>query len=354
MVTNTLSIGSPETFFFDFSEGISNIHIEEPNNYDIQHHFQKALEPYKNKPITLLLSGGLDSQFAFNVFNRYCEDVKCVTFRFMWDDSVVNPGDVVSSKIFADHMGADHTYVDFDLRDFIEDNHVLDFSKQYYFNSPQIATHAKCISSISNDSTFVIGGEVPIFGYFNGQCFPPGYKSKKGVTGMRIEQDKDLYKRRYVPWLNFAKQNNIDLIVDPMFMSREILFLSYYHNMRVLKKYNELPYMINDKKFRYDIYDYKIKYYKAFDWAEYKIPFRKETGFELLRIHYMKQKGDLDEFNKRYRVPLWRHNERTEWYNKRQYQLAPKYNNFESIMETFNNFVNGKDIKNSNSIVADI
>ena len=196
MDTKTLTIGSPETFSFDFKEGVSNVFINEPNNYDIQHHFQKALAPYKDKPITLLLSGGIDSQFAFNVFNRYCKNVKCVTMRLMWDDSVVNPGDVVSSKIFADHVGANHTYVDFDVRDFIDDNHVLDFAKQYYFNSPQIATHAKFILDNNDGSTFVSGGEFPFLGYFNKQCYPPGYKPKNPSLDMRIEQDK-IYTNEY-------------------------------------------------------------------------------------------------------------------------------------------------------------
>jgi|11_taG_2_1085331.scaffolds.fasta_scaffold00058_21 hypothetical protein len=354
MATNALSFGDSKSFSFDFSEGVSNVYIQEPTNYDIQHHFKKALEPYKDKPITLLLSGGIDSQFAFNVFNRYCNNVKCITFRFMWDDSVVNPGDVVSSKIFADHMGADHTYVDFDLRDFIEDNHVLDFAKEYYFNSPQIATQAKCILDNLDDSTFVIGGEAQHIGYFDGKCYPPGYKPNPVSTDMRIEQDKDLYKRRYVPWLNFANKNNIDLIVDPFYMSSEILYLAYYNNMRVIKQYHEMPYMLNDKMFRYDQYDYKIKYYKAFDWAEYKVPFRKETGFELLRIHYMKQSGNLDYFNTLYRKPLVKYNELTDWYNKRQYQLAPKFHNFEPLLEIFNDYVKDKDIQNSNRIGTDI
>ena len=354
MVTNTLSIGSPETYFFDFSEGISNIHIEEPNNYDIQHHFQKALEPYKNKPITLLLSGGLDSQFAFNVFNRYCEDVKCVTFRFMWDDSVVNPGDVVSSKIFADHMGADHTYIDFNIKEFLEDKQVLNFAKKYYFNSPQLASHAKCILDNRDDSHFVLGTEITPVGYFEGKCYVPGYKPKNPSNKMRIEQDKDLYKRRYIPWLNFAQTENIDLTVDPFYLSPEILYLAYYHNMRVLKKHNHMPYMYNNKKFKYNLYDYKVQFYKSFDWAEYKVPLKKETGFEVLRLEYMKNHGSLDSFNLMLRKPLQDHCERTDWYNKRQYQLAPKYHGVDDLLAMFNEYIKDKDIKDSNTISIDI
>ena len=69
MVTNTLTLGTPNSLSFDFSDGVSNIFIKEPNNYDILYHFQKALKPYKNKPVTLLLSGGIDSQFTYNVYS---------------------------------------------------------------------------------------------------------------------------------------------------------------------------------------------------------------------------------------------------------------------------------------------
>lgn len=354
MVTNTLTFGTPNTISFDFADGISNVFMEEPKNFDILHHFQKALKPYKDKPVTVLLSGGIDSQFAYNLYSRFCNNVKCVTFRLMWDDSVVNPGDVVSSKIFADHMGADHTYIDFDLKDFVEQEHVLTFAKKYYFNSPQIATHAKCILDNNDGSHFVLGTEIQPVGYFDHSCYVPGYKPKNPDGNMRIEQDKDLYKRRYIPWLNFCNQEDVDLCVDPFYMSPEILYLAFYHNMRVLKQTNTMPYMYNNKKFKYNMYDYKVQYYKAFDWAEYKVPFRKETGFELVRLEYMKNGGSLDAFNIKFRKPLWDYNERTDWYNKRQYQLAPKFHGVDNMLSVFNNYIQDKEIGDSNTISIDI
>ncbi len=51
---------------------------------------------------------------------------------------------------------------------------------------------------------------------------------------------------------------------------------------------------------------------------------------------------------------LDKYNELTDWYNKRQYQLAPKFHNFEPLLEIFNDYVKDKDIQNSNRIGTDI
>jgi hypothetical protein len=140
-----------ESFYIDLSTDISKP-ILQPIDYAIRD-ANYILDVYP-KPISIFLSGGIDSQAMVDAFVRTgrVDEFDVVIFEF---EKEFNDYDVQWAKDFCKNFKIKFRIERFDVVEFHE-KEILDWGVRYKNNSPHILTQIKMISLLSG--TTVLGG----------------------------------------------------------------------------------------------------------------------------------------------------------------------------------------------------
>lgn len=290
------NVGSPTTVSFDLSKVSVDLVISESSR-DI--HECWGEEFVKHPRVTVMLSGGLDSQFSALLAKRHCEDVDAAIFHFVWDNTVINAHDVLAAQRFAVEHNIPIQNIEIDVKHCL-DNELERICKNYISASPQIAVHLYCVEKISDTwdqtRTLLMGGEVPLIACDGGSLVMPAYRNKDGkITDKTVDVT---YAKSLLPFAILSSQKNIDIIRDPFCMSPEIFYLAYAHNADVFERSKKVV-DIGDF-LRTEITDYKQAYYELL--VDGLMPqLLKRTGFELLRYAMAVRSGTYDRFDKVYR-----------------------------------------------------
>lgn len=263
--------------------------------------------------ITVALSGGLDSQFSANVAKKYADSASAVTFRYMWGDSVVNGQDIATAQKLCELLGMDHVIEDFDLQPLL-DRELRDYMQNYRSMSPHISTQLAAIKNSQHiQGTLLMGGEIPLAG----QDEQGNIKmiNVPGVQGNNLNAVRTYFVfTHYAPFEYLHIHNGIDVIRDPFWLSPEILYSAYMHNLTVMQQHKCVHHIVNIDALKSSTMQYKIKYYTSVDDDfVFLPPMHKQTGFEPLNMYLASQTGNYDEFDLRYRHPLMKNIFSTDW-----------------------------------------
>lgn len=137
-------------FIIDYSAARSHTTLTKP--IDIAHEDCWTIYKTMPKPITLMVSGGVDSQaMAYAFKTSGVPDVRYVWARY---NDGLNDHDFETSSFYAEH-GIDVEVMDFDVIGFHE-NELLEWAKTYRNNSPHILTHCRIASLL--EGTVVSSG----------------------------------------------------------------------------------------------------------------------------------------------------------------------------------------------------
>lgn len=285
-----LAHGSNPAVCVDMCNYSTSMSIKHPVNHNIHDHW--AAEFSKVNHITVLLSGGVDSQFSALLAKTHCPNTQAVVFNFIWDHTVINADDVCAASRFAAYHKIPLQHIDIDIKHCLN-KELSRICEKYACISPQIACHLYAIEQLTKESipntVFIMGTEYYCMPVKNGKLFLPGYKNQS--FGHKIST-------YMLPYMILAKELGIQLIRDPFAMTPEILFLAHTHNATVFKEAG--IYFESKNRIRTMGHDYKVAYYN------YLIdglipPMIKRTGFELLKLYFASETGVYDEFNRRYR-----------------------------------------------------
>ena len=139
-------------FIIDYSAARSHPTLTNP--IDIAHEDCWTIYETMPKPITLMVSGGVDSQaMAYAFETSGVPDVRYVWARY---NDGLNDHDFETSSFYTDH-GIDVEVMDFDVIGFHE-NELLEWATTYRNNSPHILTHCRIASLL--EGTVVSSGTV--------------------------------------------------------------------------------------------------------------------------------------------------------------------------------------------------
>ncbi len=251
--------------------------------------------------ITVLLSGGIDSQFSALLAKKVCSDVNAVIFQFVWDHTVVNAQDVVTAVRFAQAHDIVYTTVDVDIKNCL-DNHLLRIAKQYLCQSPQIAVQLFCIEQImdtwDHDRTMMLGSEIPMVYAQQNTLAMPKYRTSAGFVDNACVET--LITKSLLPFMCIAHIYDIKMIRDPFSTSPQALYLGHIHNAQVFSQRNAVIEVGHGLK--REITHYKEHYYDLL-LPGMMPPLLKRTGFELLRYSMAVESGVYNQFDRVYRVP---------------------------------------------------
>lgn len=291
------TVGSTTTVSFDLKKNQIDLWIEESSR-DLHACWH---EEFCNHPsVTVMLSGGLDSQFSALLAKKHCVDVDAVIFEFVWDKTVINAHDVLAARRFADLHNIPALNVEIDVKDCLS-NDLDRICKNYICISPQVAVHVRCveklIASWDHSKTLLMGGEVPLVAGNNGLVVMPSYRSKD--LNIVRESVNVPFAKSLLPFCMLSAEHNINIIRDPLCMTPEIFFLAHCHNAAVFQHKGKV--IDAGDLLRTEITDYKLAYYELL--VDGLMPqMLKRTGFELLRYWMAVHSGVYNQFDKTYRA----------------------------------------------------
>lgn len=307
MTSNILKYGAVDIDYNSLSYTFS---FNKPARMDIYENFKSFFKDTEHA--TVLLSGGLDSQFVANVVSKYAKSSSYVTFAYLWDGVVMNCDDIISAQRFAQCMGVTTKIVDVELYDFLHDMPGLKkMGTEFGTSSPQLLSLMYAIreNMCHLKGTIVKGGERPGL-YLNNDnnisfLSMTSADPKIRVRGAdaQIIHDHQTYSRYIIPFAKFSQQHEIDMVSDLFLSSPELFYLGYLQHKVVF----EQDKFISESKHDYttlSMYYDKVCYYKTFKDFQYYFPLGKRTGFENLQRHLASQTGNYDEFDKCFRKPL--------------------------------------------------
>jgi hypothetical protein len=315
MENTTIEIGNTTTVELDFIAGSTAIHLSKPSQPNLMNLFEEQLASLEK--VTVCLSGGLDSQFSANLAKKFCKDVNAVCFRFMWDDNVINSDDVVTAQQFADKIDLELHYEDIDIKEHLT-NASAEYTRKYTTVSPQISVQLAAIKkSKFNDRTLMLGGDAPtvaVTKHFDQVYLQrKTYYNEDGKTTGTNTSAPNFYYAFSAPFSILEQTHGLHIIKDPFLLTPEILYAGYYQNKYVIESFGEVMLVKNNAKTNAD--KYKENYYKSFEDFEYVFPIAKRTGFENLKLHLASVTGNFDEFDEKYRQPLYSVAQECTWFN---------------------------------------
>jgi hypothetical protein len=303
MDSQIVTLGDPTTLSVDYASGEAHLYMEKPSA-DIHTLFEREFSKYDH--ITVLLSGGLDSQFSANLAKRYAKSMNAVCFRFIWDGRVINATDIVNAQEFATVIGIDLDYEDFDLS-YHYDNEQLEYLTHYRVYSPQLSAYIAAIKQSKHImGTVLMGGEAPMVFMDNDEPRLVGKFYNSDDRLMSFGQISSMYLSHYAPFTFLDVLNGIPVIRDPFMMSPEIMYAAYAQNAKVITENSSAHFTHTSENvdtLQINTQVYKTMYYKSFGF-DYVVPLNKRTGFESLRFHLACVTGNYDEYEKRYRRPI--------------------------------------------------
>ena len=316
MDNTLLSIGNTTTLELDYESGTSKLILAKPNEPNLMNLFKEQLSSLNG--VTVCLSGGLDSQFTANLAKHFCKDVNAVCFRFIWEGNVINSDDVLTATQFAELIDLDLHFEDIDAKDHLENN-LAEYTRRYRTMSPQISLQLAAIkNSKFNDRVLMLGGEAPtvaVSADFNNVFLSrKPYITKEGTLQDGIgSSSPNFYFNFSAPFTLLEQEHGMHIIKDPFLLTPEILYAGYYQNKYAIESFGKIIEVTTGVKTNLEIY--KQMYYKSFEEFEYIFPISKRTGFENLKFHLASLTGNYDEFDERYRIPLYGVARETTWYN---------------------------------------
>lgn len=271
-------------------------------------------EYYSNKGhITVALSGGLDSQFSANIAKKYADSASAVTFRYMWQGSVVNGQDVATAQKLCELLEMDHIIEDFDIEPVLNTG-LQEYMHHYRSLSPHITVQMAAIKNSDHiDGTLLLGGEFPVVSKLSDHYHVgiPDVAEHLDNRGSFI-QPTNFYFTHYAPFHYLHIHNGIDMIRDPLFVSPQIMYAGIMHNIAVINNNNTVYHAqagIKNSSLQYK----KLYYSSVCEDFVFIMPLHKHTGFEMLNMHLASQTGNYDEFDLRYRQPLLKNAFNTDW-----------------------------------------
>lgn len=315
------------TVILDYDYGAVTINMEDPGH----NHIMKLWEEYfKNVPeVTVLLSGGLDSQFSLFLAEKFCKKVNAITFQYNWDHDIINASDVLLADKLCKKLNIDHSIHEIDVKTFLE-NDLEDFARTYKCPSPQLCVHLYGISTSNIDGPMLMGGDIPYIGVFNDKVLS-SYKFYKEIDES-VRRSTFSYFKFYVgPYEVYNEIHGTSILKDPFILTPEIYFLSTKRNLDVLSKDN----IILDQNFttkKVSFERYKIQYYKTFEF-EFLYPLKKRTGFENVKTHLASKTGVYNQFDINYRYPILDIAHREKWFGKMGSNFNP--NDLETMLKLY-------------------
>lgn len=306
MTSNILKYGAVD---IDYSSLSYTFSFNKPSRMDIHENFKSFFKDTEHA--TVLLSGGLDSQFVANVVSKHAKSSSYVTFAYLWDGVVMNSDDIISAQRFAELLGVTTKIIDVELYEFLNDMPGLKkMATEVGTSSPQLMSLMYAIRENMCDlkGTIIKGGERPGL-YLNNENnisflgMTSADPKIRQTEGMAAIHDHQTYSKYILPFVRFSQQNEIDMICDMFLSSPELFYLGYLQNKYMF----EQDKFISESKYNYSTYSMyyeKVCYYKTFENFVYYFPLGKRTGFENLQHHLASNTGNYDEFDKRYRKPL--------------------------------------------------
>jgi len=227
----------------------------------------KSLQPNLGNNVVVSLSGGIDSQTVCLSLKNNEIDFTAVTM-VMQDD--FNWPDVNSARKFCNKHGIRHIEIPVDPIPFLKSK-LHDYADKYQCPSPQFNLHFyfyELVLDKINPSCLILGGNQPIY-------------STTDWTYMYTVAQKS--------WINFKKENNINMIGEFQMYSLDfcLLFMLTYAQI------NENSYENKCQMYRHAGFDISPQYDKL-------------TGFERLKSYFNKTVNGHGVFNRMFRVPLER------------------------------------------------
>jgi hypothetical protein len=310
MTSNILKYGAVD---IDYNRLSYTFSFNKPSRMDIQENFKSFFKDTEHA--TVLLSGGLDSQFVANIVAKYVKSSSYVTFAYLWDGVVMNSDDIISAQRFAELLGVTTKIVDVELHEFLNDIPGLKkMGMEVGTSSPQLMSLMYAIRENMCDlkGTIVKGGERPglyvdnenNISFLGMTSADPKMRQTEAMPTIQSTiHDHQTYSKYTLPFVRFSQQNEIDMICDMFLASPELFYLGYLQNNVMF----EQDKFISESKYDYTTYSMyyeKVCYYKTFENFVYYFPLGKRTGFENLQHHLASHTGNYDEFDKRYRKPL--------------------------------------------------
>lgn len=303
MDSQIVTIGNPTTLSVDYLNGEANIYLEK-NTADIHTLFEREFRDLGH--ITVLLSGGIDSQFSAALAKKYASSMHALCFRFVWEGKVINATDIINAQEFAKAQHIDLVFEDFDLSYHYE-NEQVEYLTHYRVYSPQLSAYISAIKKSNNiTGTVLMGGEAPLIVMDGDQ---PRISGKHYTVNNKLQMFgslPSLYLSHYAPFAFLDILNGVDIIRDPFLMSPEILYAAYMQNISVMSEYKHAHFTPESGKvnrLQGNAQKYKQMYYSSFGF-ELLEPLNKRTGFESLRFHLACVTGRYDEYEHRYRLPI--------------------------------------------------
>jgi len=194
-------------------------------------------------PYTLMCSGGEDSQAMLWAWKLSGVPFNVVSVRYVSAGVFFNEHDLVTLCEFVEKNKIDVQYYDFDIIDFLENDH-HDVATKFDCGSPQISTYIK-MTELVKTGTII----------FSGNYITNSTQTKTGVVNWIL-----LSMHRYSL---FLKETNADRQLIPFF---------FLHHPKLA--YGFQPHIIRHK------YDAYVK--NGFE----IILVKKQTGFEKVKNHY--------------------------------------------------------------------
>lgn len=313
MDAQIVTLGNPTTLSVDYQNGEANIYFEK-NTADIHTLFEREFRNYNY--ITVLLSGGIDSQFSACLAKKYVGNMHALCFRFVWEGRVINATDIVNAQEFAKLHDIELILEDFDLSYHYE-NEQIEYLTHYRVYSPQLSTYIAAIKNSPNiKGAVMMGGEIPIV-YYDSDGVWMGKKiyeidGKQTTVGL---DPRSLFISHYAPFVFLDLLNGIQVIRDPFMMTPEIMYAAYMQNAEVIKNTGTAHFSNRDQSLdslQFNAQKYKANYYSSFGF-DLLPPLNKRTGFEALRFHLASVTGNYDEYERRYRLPIKRAMKTMPW-----------------------------------------
>lgn len=316
MENTTLSIGNTTACELDYESGTTTLTLTKPSEPNLMNLFKEQLGTLDG--VTVCLSGGLDSQFTANLAKHFCKDVNAVCFRFMWEGNVINADDVLTATRVAKLLDIDLHFEDVDAKHHLENN-LVEYTTRYRTMSPQISLQLAAIrQSKFNDRVLMLGGEAPIIAV--SKDFNNVYLGRKTyvneddsvVEGIGLSTSH-FYFNYSAPFTVLEQEHGMHIIKDPFLLTPEILYAGYYQNKYAIESFGKVYVSTTTAKCNTDAY--KKVYYSSFEKFKYIFPIAKRTGFETLKLYLASETGNFDEFDERYRIPLYNVARETTWFN---------------------------------------
>lgn len=298
-----IEYGNPTTASADLTTGKITLNCDYTDDTDLVEMI--GIELADHERVLVLVSGGIDSQFSAAVAKKHCDNVSAVIFDFLWQGTTINPTDVYGATKFCKNLDLDYEIVEFEIKDFL-DNELIDFARKYRSMSPQVSVHLKAITQLELEpnTTILMGGDIPYIGMYEEFAVTVMVPESAELFKKGVAVDATIYQRHLVPYKMLADDLGIDIIKNPFMLTPTIFYASLNHNLQVISDTNNVLNM-DSNTLKSEHFKFKCLYYESFG-LDLQPPFIKRTGFEPLRMHLAAETGMYDEFNHRYRAPLYK------------------------------------------------